>query len=227
MGEALDETFLDETFPDRLIDWKAALASGRCDPALALLVETAAHLRGAGDSVSVSVSAFCLETEAPCALSEGALDAVWARIDGAESVSPSSVPPRTLRYSELIRLPDQLVSRIRDAEAGPGWGTPAPGIRRLALTMASHARVEVLRIAAGVSVPRHTHSGFEHTLCLSGGFSDGRGSYGPGDVSSADEALTHQPVADADGPCFVLTVSHGDPRFTGLLGLLQSVVGAR
>ncbi|MBL4544621.1 MAG: cupin domain-containing protein [Oceanicaulis sp.] len=35
-------------------------------------------------------------------------------------------------------------------------------------------------------MPHHGHDGTEFTLVLSGGFSDGRGSYGPGDVCMAN-----------------------------------------
>ena len=63
------------------------------------------------------------------------------------------------------------------------------------------------------------------TLCLIGGYSDGRGSYGPGDVSIADPTVTHQPKADDDGVCFVLAVTDAGLKFEGVLGAIQKLIG--
>jgi putative transcriptional regulator len=82
---------------------------------------------------------------------------------------------------------------------------------------------QLLRIRAGASVPRHGHRGREFTLVLSGGFSDHRGRYGPGDLSVADSALIHTPMADADQDCYCLAVVDGSLRLAGPIGRMVSL----
>jgi putative transcriptional regulator len=117
------------------------------------------------------------------------------------------------------------VDAIRTAESRRGWKGVAPGLRRLQLDFGGAAEAEIIRIDPGVAIPWHTHKGQELTLCLVGGFSDARGSYGPGDVSIADSSVRHQPRADSDGPCFVLAVTDAGLRFEGLLGAIQKLMG--
>jgi putative transcriptional regulator len=198
---------------------RAALASGRAEPALALLIESLMEMRGLSDVSAEAISGAMLETEAPAELAEGALERTLAAIGGED---PAKKP---LQYSELIRLPAALADAIRNAESGRGWRGLAPGVRQLRLELGGDAKAEIIRIDAGVAIPRHTHKGQELTLCLVGGFSDGRGNYGPGDVSLADPSVRHRPKADDDGACFVLAVTDGGLRFEGLLGAIQRLIG--
>ncbi len=56
---------------------------------------------------------------------------------------------------------------------------------------------------------------------LTGGFSDGRASYGPGEVCMANPDTIHKPVADEGEVCIVLAVTDGPLAFTGALGWIQ------
>jgi putative transcriptional regulator len=101
------------------------------------------------------------------------------------------------------------------------------GLKRLKLDVGSAMDVELYRIAAGSKIPRHSHGGNEYTMVLCGGFTDERGNYGPGDVCVNGPADTHQPVADDDEVCYALAVRDGGLRFTGILGMVQKLVGTR
>lgn len=202
---------------------RAALASGRAEPAFGLFIESLQEMQGLSPDAGAVLSGAMLEAEAPASLSPEALDRTLAAIDRA--IDRDGPQPASLHYEELTRAPAVLASAIRDAEAGRGWRRLAPGVRRLRLDVGGEAKAEIVRLDAGVAIPFHTHKGLELTLCLAGGFSDGRGSYGPGDVSMADPGIRHQPKADDDGPCFVLAVTDAGLRFEGLLGAIQKLTG--
>ncbi len=199
---------------------RAALASGRADPAMALFLDSLLELRGLEDPVSDAFVGAMLETETVIDMAVGALDRALAAI-GPDAPSPAPAP----RYPELIRIPAAVQAAMAEAEARGGWRNLAPGIACLPLETGGAVTAEIMRIAPGVATPRHTHKGREMTLCLAGGFSDHRGSYGPGDVALGDPAVTHQPRADDDGPCLVLAVTDNGLAFTGMLGLLQKLFG--
>ena len=198
---------------------RAALASGRADPALALFIDSLMEMRGLSAIAAEAVSGAMLEAETLAEMSADALDRTFAAIEKGEG------PQAPSAYPELIKVPPRLADAVREAEARAGWRTRAAGIRGLLLDVGSEARVEVFRIEPGVASPRHTHKGNELTLCLHGGFSDERGAYGPGDVSIADPSVNHQPRADDDGVCFVLSVTDAGLKFDGLLGAIQKLSG--
>ena len=78
-------------------------------------------------------------------------------------------------------------------------------------------KVELLKIAAGRAVPRHTHKGDELTLVLAGGFTDDTGHYGKGDFAFADGERVHQPHADEGEDCIALAVLDAPVVPTGAL----------
>ncbi len=208
-GQNMDETTL------------AALASGSAGPAIALFFDSVLEMRGLSQAHSDAAAGSMLEAETPTEMRADALERAFAAIDGA--AKPREVKDRL--SNEMIRIPARLKDAIEEAERTNGWTSASPGIRSLQLGLQGDVKAEVLRIAAGASTPRHTHRGRELTLCLMGGFSDGRGSYGPGEVSFADPDVTHTPVADDDGPCFVLAVTDAGLQLTGLLGVIQKLLG--
>jgi len=78
-------------------------------------------------------------------------------------------------------------------------------------------RAQLLRVGAGARVPRHGHGGSEYTVCLEGGYRDGEERFARGDLQVVTGGREHAPVADADGPCTVLTVTNAPVRFSGRL----------
>lgn len=204
------------------VEMQAALASGRADPAIALMLHAAAEMRGDLDRAPEVIAGAALEAEAITPLAPNALEQVFARINGDASPGSPGAPDDARR--ELIRIPARLRMSIEAAEAANGWKSSA-GLQTLDLALGGECKAEIMRIPAGKAVPRHTHRGNELTLCLSGGFSDGIGSYGPGDVSVTDPSITHRPIADPEGPCYVFAVTDDGLKFTGALGLLQRLFG--
>lgn len=93
-------------------------------------------------------------------------------------------------------------------------------------TADDETRARFLRIPAGKSVPEHSHRGRELTLVLSGTLWDGERRFRRGDILDMDEALTHKPVAGADGDCVCLVVTDAPLRFHGwIMRLVQPYLG--
>jgi putative transcriptional regulator len=199
---------------------RAALASGRAEPALGLFIESLMEMQGLAFDTGEVVAGAAFEAEALADMAEDALVRTFAVID----VAPKQ-KERAPHFPDLIKLPRRLADAMLEAEAGHGWFTAAPGVRKLRLDMGGEARAELIRLEAGVATPWHTHKGQELTLCLLGGFSDGFASYGPGDVSVADPTIRHRPKADDDGPCVVLAVTDAGLKFEGVLGAIQKLTG--
>lgn len=161
------------------------------------------------------VSAVLLEDGNTEAVSAGALDAVLSEIE-----SPPDEPEPRIEFDRktLELIPPPLRRYLDDSLSALHWKRSARGLEEVSLLREDDVRISLLRIRAGQKVPSHTHGGDELTLVLSGGYSDGDTHYGKGDVSLADGATDHAPIADDDGPCLCLTVGRGATRLTGPIG---------
>lgn len=205
---------------------RAALASGRAEPALGLFIDTLLEMNGLTLDEGEAISGAMLERESPAEMSPHALDMAFAAIErGGQGRGGKGSRKRELLYPELGEMPVSLRAAIVDAEAKKGWGFAGPGIRSLVLGLGGPSKIELLRIDAGTAVPWHTHKGQELTLCLVGEFSDSMGVYGPGDYSLTDGTIRHQPVASKAGTVYALAVTDKGLKFEGLLGALQKLVG--
>ena len=108
------------------------------------------------------------------------------------------------------------------------WRWLGPGMRwsRVSLTDDRAANVFLLRIAAGKSLPAHTHDGIELTQVLHGAFHDGRERFDAGDFDEADGSIHHQPVVEPGGECICLASVEGRVAFDGRIArVLGSLVG--
>jgi putative transcriptional regulator len=203
---------------------RAALASGRAEPALGLFVNTLLEMNGISLDGGEAISGAMLERESPAEMSPHALDMVFAAIEKGGQ-GQKNQKKRELVYPELKDMPAALKTAILETEARRAWTYAGPGIRSLQLAIPGPAKIEVLRINAGTAVPWHTHKGQELTLCLIGEFSDAMGTYGPGDYSLTDTTIRHQPVASKAGTVYALAVTDAGLKFEGLLGALQKLFG--
>ena len=206
-------------------------AAGALDEATALLV--AAHLTlcpraRAAVSAAEAVGGLMLAGEAPVPLREGALDRLFARLEGtADAVEVAPVPTD----DEIAGLPAPVRRRI--ATHGGRWSFVAPGVRDMDLGFdaprgAGASRpgaVKLYRIEPGRGVPSHTHRGSEVTLVLAGAFADGHDRYGPGDIAVATPRVTHKPVAEPGAVCYALAITDAPLQLTGALGLVQRALG--
>lgn len=173
-----------------------------------------------------AVGGAMLQEIEPTPLRAGSLDQMMARLDEADGARPIVAPQ--IGASQIVasqdpfggRIPEPLLSRV----AGSSWRKVNKGIDEIILpTELDGVTAQLLRIRAGAQVPRHSHQGHEYTLVLAGGFSDHTGRFGPGDLTVADSALTHTPVADADQDCYCLAIVDGGLRLPGPLGRVLSL----
>lgn len=163
-----------------------------------------------------TVSAVLLEEGEVEAVSPGALEAILAKIDGPEE--EDSAPLIEFDRDTLEIIPPPLRTYLDGSLSDLDWKRTGRGIEEASLVRDENVRISLLRIRAGQKVPSHTHRGEEFTLVLSGGYADGDDHFGKGDVSLADSAKDHAPVADSNGPCLCLTVRNGATRLTGPIG---------
>lgn len=208
-------------------------AAGCLDPAFSLLVETQAALRPdvkRAVARAETIAGVFFESEDQSALSNGAIDKAFAMIDAFEAGERSQPRANAIHLAgegldELLSLPEPLREVALTSFQENKWRGLTQGIRRLKLDAGSQAEIELYRIDPGCTVPKHSHAGSEFTLVVAGGFSDETGSFGPGDISLKGPNDTHQPTGYTDGVCYALAVRDGGLRFTGIMGLVQRLVG--
>ena len=106
------------------------------------------------------------------------------------------------------------------------WRTKLRGFKEYSLGDIDGCEVSLMWIRAGRTLPAHTHHGVELTLVLDGAYNDIRGHYGPGDISVADDAIVHRPVAEKDRPCIAFSVLEAPIRLKGpLTQLIGDLIG--
>lgn len=174
-----------------------------------------------------AVGGALLEAAEPAAIADGALDALFARIDAEDRPGATKPRPRPVPVVPPV-TPDGIALPAALAAHGVGrWRSLGPSLRwaRVQVDGDPTANVVMLRIPAARSVPRHGHTGREFTQVLVGSFSDGRDAYVAGDLIEADEHVDHQPIVDAAGECICIAAVEGRLRIHGIGRLLQPFVG--
>lgn len=203
-------------------DLLLAQAAGRSTSGTALLVAT--HLEGCSDcrarlhALEAVGGALLAEAE-PQPLAAEAWARTLARIDAApraerasaEATLPGLAWPQGVPWPRSLR--DCTVSRWR-------WMGPGMRFSRVTLPHDPAASLFLLRIAAGRSLPRHTHTDVELTQVLCGSFDDGRAVFGPGDFDATDNAVHHQPVVRPGADCICFASVSGKLRFDGRVASL-------
>jgi putative transcriptional regulator len=162
-----------------------------------------------------------LADEEDATMLEEALQLAFDGIGRPRAATPQFAENSTRRLPDGSAWPPVVQPYL-----GRPWRWLAPGMRRLRLLDQAHGgSLSVYRIAPGVGLPPHGHRGLELTCVLTGSFSDALGHYQPGDVSENDEAIEHQPVADAGPDCICLVASERPlkPRTT-MSKLLQPIL---
>jgi putative transcriptional regulator len=211
----------------------ASYSAGCLDPAFALMVETQGALRpDVRKTIAANelISGRLLETAQAACLSDGALDRALAAIDALDADAAAHIEAGRAAgeaMDEVLALPEPLRAAALEAVGKAGWQTMGRGLKRLTLAADSRLETELYRIAPGARIPRHSHAGSEYTLVVAGGFSDERGSYGPGDVIINGPDDCHQPIGDEGEVCYALVVRDGGLRFTGMMGVIQRMLAAR
>ncbi|TNM65045.1 ChrR family anti-sigma-E factor [Aliirhizobium smilacinae] len=141
-------------------------------------------------------------------------------LDDAEPSALSSSPDRLkaiLESRPQIQTPllmtehDDSLPRFLRSYAGRNlddvpWKTKLPGLKQHVIEKDSGMEASLLWARPGRALPHHHHRGLELTLVLQGQFHDHRGAFSEGDVSVADETITHRPVAGANSSCLCFSV---------------------
>ena len=109
------------------------------------------------------------------------------------------------------------------------WRWVAPGVakRPIALPEPGQTRVFLLKVAPGVKLIEHAHTGLEMTCVLAGAYRRGGGRYGPGDFDLGDGDVLHAPHIEEGEDCVSLVAMQGELRLQGLFGRLIQPFGSR
>ncbi|MGM9486878.1 ChrR family anti-sigma-E factor [Ideonella sp. YS5] len=196
-----------------------AHAGGHLGRGAALLVdvhlEGCLHCRGRLQQYEALGGAL-LEGEEPALMEPDALARTLARIDSTPP--PPARAPQPRRPAAPIDWPAGVPwPRALERCDVSRWSWMGPGMRwtRLTLREDPAARLFLLRIGAGRSLARHTHSANELTQVLCGAFDDGRAIFASGDFDSADGLIHHQPAVLPGSECICLASVEGPLRFDG------------
>lgn len=174
-------------------DLISSCAAGTLRPGAALVVR--AHLSRcpacrAEAGFFESVGGALLEAEPPAPMAPDALRRALAAIDQPSApAAPVAASPHGLEGVS--------VGKRR-------WIAPGVWVTQVKTDQRSRELVYLLRIGAGMVLPRHTHVGCEFTCVLEGSFSDDAGRYEAGDFIATDESVEHSPVVARDGACTCL-----------------------
>ena len=166
----------------------------------AVLEEVPAVEMAAGSLAATMAAIRARGTQGPRGHAEQAMQRRSARVQSSRSMFP--VPLRDYVGGDL--------DAVR-------WRSVGGGVRQAILPTSREARVRLLRIPAGASVPDHGHHGIELTQVLSGAFRDGEVVFGPGDVEVATEDTHHRPVAEPGEDCICLAATDTPLRFDALI----------
>ena len=170
-----------------------------------------------------AVGGTLLDDLPPTALSDESFSRALTRLDEQSPKPAAKTPPMAAREDGLL-LPEPLRSYV-EASRESYWRTLAPGIRHLEELPRSPEgeNVFLLRVAPGMSLARHGHTGAELTMVLEGSFSDELGRFEASDFAETDESVNHQPLADTAVDCVCLIAVRGPLKFNGLAGRLMQL----
>jgi len=183
---------------------------------------------GAGPSLVVATHlSACAECRSRFGLFEAA--------DGALLEETPAAPVRRDVFAAALRRIEATAERAPAPArsplariAMPSWRGLGAGFkwRRLRLPEAPDAKVLMVKVAPGRTLPPHAHLGAEYTQVLQGAFHDEFGHYATGDFTEADEDVEHQPVVDGAADCVCLVAIDGRLRLKGWRArLLQPLIG--
>jgi putative transcriptional regulator len=142
---------------------------------------------------------------------------------------PDALSRTMARLDEVVAVPEPAVAPVTlEALAVGRWWWLGPGIRLMPLERrdASDTRLDLIRVAPGVAMPAHGHSGLETACILQGSYFDQTGEYAAYDLAESDGDLDHAPVAAPGPDCICLIATTGRLRGqTWVSRLVQRLIG--
>ena len=181
---------------DRLFEHAAGVLEPGRDLVIAAHVAVCPHCRQ-GVRFGEDVGGVLLEGLTPAPLADDALARALAAVERPAAPEPSAAKPAR---PDWIAFPSPALEAAwrRRRWAAPGvWVAPV-------ISGPGRARTYLLRVAAGMSVPRHTHRGVELVTVLKGAFKDRDGFHQPGDFAESDASIEHRPMVTDDDECVCL-----------------------
>jgi putative transcriptional regulator len=178
-----------------LIDY----AAGSMERGRALVVD--AHLGACpacrrSVDIAEAVGGALLDALPAADMEADALAKAMARIERPERASSPALAAAPRGWIEVPA--DVALAARRRRWAAPGvWVAPL-------LRGPRGQRSYLLRVGAGMTVPRHTHAGSELVCVLKGAFTDRGEVYGRGDLAESDGAVEHAPKVTGNGECVCL-----------------------
>jgi putative transcriptional regulator len=151
-----------------------------------------------------------------------------AMLERLDEVVPAQSPtPRVdADAGDPDRLPAPLHPYFGTSLGALKWRWMAPGVHCIRARRCGRGSLFMLKIAAGKSMPLHSHGRSELTQILQGAYSDALGHFAPGDVADLDSDVLHQPVTVPGVPCICVAALDAPLRFPGWLARkLQPLVG--
>ncbi|MFG0606377.1 ChrR family anti-sigma-E factor [Vibrio mimicus] len=121
----------------------------------------------------------------------------------AAPITVKTCPTLVKVNGKQIAIPKALARLVKQEQA---WRSYGGKVFSLPLRSEENVRMNLMYISQGVSIPQHTHKGFESTLVLHGGFSDENGHYEVGDFIQHDGQVCHSPRTPQGQDCLCLTV---------------------
>jgi putative transcriptional regulator len=145
------------------------------------------------------------------------------------ALQPDALARTMERLGEVVAVPEPAAVPVTlEALAVRRWWWLGPGIRLMPLRRrdASNTRLDLIRVAPGVAMPAHGHTGLETACILQGGYFDETGEYASYDIAESDTDLDHAPVAAPGPDCICLIATTGRLRgHTWLSRLVQPLIG--
>jgi putative transcriptional regulator len=193
-----------------------AYAAGRLPVAHGIVVRT--HLALCAEcraeaALAAAIGGEMLAELPPAALAADSLASVLGRLEEAAPPAPPARPvPTTVEQLATGR-----------------WWWIGPGMRLMPLLRrgADNVRLDLIKVAPGVRLPGHGHTGTELTCVLRGAFGDETGEYHAGDFAEGEPGLEHEPMALPVGQdCVCLIATEGRLRaHSWVARLVQPLVG--
>lgn len=153
-------------------------------------------------------------------VSETVLNATLASIMAEEDTAPATnqsarAQARTNVVYRDLDIPAPIQKLVPKGFDALPWRKLLPHLQVCDIELSPDGpKISLHRIRPGGRIPRHTHRGTEHTVVLTGGFSDALGDYNAGDYLLRDAAHEHEPVAAESEECICLTVTEKPLKMT-------------
>ena len=213
-----------------------AFAAGTLSPALAAVaashLEACAHCRRQVQQ-GERLGGLLLEQQQPGhaaqARRESLRQDMLAQLDAAAVAPPAGPFAKAFegaRAPDPDRLPVSLQAYFGASYRALRWRWMGPGMHMIRAQGLQQGQLILLRIAAGKSMPIHSHGGSELTQILRGAYTDALGRFAEGDVADLDSEVEHQPVTVPGVPCICVSALDAPLRFPGWLARkLQPFIG--